>query len=128
MSWGRMAALAGVLLWGAGLGSCIGGTISRAPAIRTGGNADRGEQLIVRYRCGSCHTIPGVHGARGLVGPPLMFFSRRTFIAGEVANTPVNLERWIESPQSIEPATAMPTLGVSRRDARDIAAYLYTLK
>jgi len=31
-------------------------------------------------------------------------------------------------PQSIEPGTAMPALGVSEARARDIAAYLYTLR
>ena len=44
-----------------------------------------GKQLIQSYGCGSCHTIPGIYTARGTVGPPLMFFSRRTMIAGELA-------------------------------------------
>jgi cytochrome c len=36
--------------------------------------------------------------------------------------------RWIREPQSISPGTAMPSLGVTEQDGRDIAAYLYTLK
>jgi cytochrome c1 len=62
-----------------------------------------------------------------MVGPPLLYFSERTFIGGEVPNTPDNLVQWIRSPQSIEAGTAMPTLGLSDQQARDVAAYLYTL-
>ncbi|MGB7495007.1 MAG: c-type cytochrome [Candidatus Acidiferrum sp.] len=96
--------------------------------IVTGGNARRGKQLIVEKNCGSCHTIPGIYGAQGVVGPPLFFFSRRTFIAGELPNTPDNLVRWIRFPQSVNPNTAMPTLGLSEDQARDVVAYLYTLR
>jgi cytochrome c1 len=49
-------------------------------------------------------------------------------VAGEVPNTPRFMVRWIENPQAIEPGTAMPNLGVSDAQARDIAAYLYTLR
>ena len=37
------------------------------------------------------------------------------------------LERWITSPQSVEPTTDMPDMGVPQAAARDIATYLYTL-
>lgn len=92
-----------------------------------GGNPDSGKVAIQTYGCGSCHTIPGVRVATGTVGPPLMFWSKRTYIAGEVPNTPDYLVRWIEVPQAIEPGTAMPNLGVPEKAARDIASYLYTL-
>lgn len=93
-----------------------------------GGDAARGRQQIVAYGCGSCHTIPGIRGADGQVGPPLTAWSRRRVIAGEVPNTPLNLITWITVPQSIEPGVAMPNLGVSDGQARDIAAYLYSLR
>jgi cytochrome c1 len=99
-----------------------------AYAEALGGNPARGPAIAERYGCGSCHTIPGVTGARGLVGPPLLWWSRRTFIAGELPNTPENLVRWIRDPQSVEPQTAMPALGLSDAEARDVAAYLYTLR
>ena len=88
----------------------------------------RGRAVIAQYDCGSCHTIPGVRGADGLVAPPLFWFSRRTFIAGELPNSPDNLARWIRAPRSVEPTTAMPALGLSEQQARDAAAYLYTLR
>jgi cytochrome c len=110
---------------GAGCREAAGG---EARVAVTGGNADRGKAAIATYGCGSCHTIPGIRSAKGMVGPPLLYWSRRTFIAGEVPNTPDFLIRWIEVPQAIEPGTAMPNLGVPEGDARDIAAYLYTLR
>jgi cytochrome c1 len=76
--------------------------------------------------CGGCHTIDGIHNARGRIGPPLTAFADRAMIAGEVANTPENLVRWICDPQAIEPGTAMPNLHVSEEMARDMAAFLYT--
>jgi cytochrome c1 len=99
-------------------------------AVRTvpGGDADAGKVAIHAYGCGSCHMVPGVRGAEGLAGPPLIHFARRSFIAGEASNTADNLIRWIQAPESIEPGTAMPNLGVTQRAARDMAAYLYTLR
>jgi cytochrome c len=91
-------------------------------------SAERGKQQIIAYGCGSCHVIPGIGQATGLVGPPLTHFARRAYIAGEVLNNPEFLTQWIAVPQSIEPGTVMPNLGVSYGKARDIAAYLYTLK
>jgi cytochrome c1 len=91
----------------------------------TGGDAEAGEIAIAKHGCGSCHVIPGVERARGLVGPPLSDFAWRTYIAGRVYNTPANLEAWIRLPDSVEPGTVMPTLGVTPQEARDIAAYLY---
>ena len=93
-------------------------------------NADpgRGRTAIARYGCGSCHTIPGVIGASGKVGPPLGEVSQRVFIAGVLPNDPDNMIRWIENPPAIDSKTAMPNMGVTPRDARDIASYLYTLR
>ena len=97
--------------------------------IRTvpGGNPRTGKVAIQAYGCGSCHTVPGVRGADGLAAPPLTRFASRSFIAGAASNTTDNLIRWIQAPESIEPGTAMPNLGVTAGVARDMAAYLYTL-
>jgi cytochrome c1 len=110
------------------LTGCEGGRTVRAAAFPNGGDPSRGHDVIVSKNCGSCHTIPGVAGANGLVGPPLFFFSRRTYIAGQLPNSPGNLARWVQDPPSVEPGTAMPALGLSDRQARDVAAYLYTLR
>lgn len=110
------------------LGGCRGGRYTPAAEVVPGGNAQLGARLIESYRCGVCHTIPGIKDADGLVGPPLTLFGRRTYVGGEVPNTPPNLIRWVMDPAAIEPGTAMPALGLSERQARDVAAYLYTLR
>ena len=94
----------------------------------TGGEPSRGRELIAQYGCGSCHTVPGVRGAAGLVGPPLTAIADRTFLAGQLPNTPENMTKWIRTPQAVESGTAMPDMNVSEDHARDIAAYLYTLR
>jgi len=93
-----------------------------------GGSVERGRQSLAAMGCGSCHTIAGVSGAHGLVGPPLTGIASRSIIAGQLANTPANMMRWIADPPSIEPHTAMPNLHVGAQSARDITAYLYTLR
>jgi cytochrome c len=102
--------------------------IYRLAAERTGGDPVRGAQAIRWYGCDSCHMIPGIASANAFVGPPLIAMSRRSFVGGQLPNTPANMEQWIQQPQAINPHTAMPDVGVTDLDARDIAAYLYTLR
>ena len=94
----------------------------------TGGIPQRGALAIRQYGCGTCHTIPGIPGARATVGPALAGISGRPYIAGVLTNTPTNLIRWIHHPQQVDPLTAMPDVGLTEPAARDIASYLYTLK
>jgi cytochrome c len=109
------------------LGGCReGGVVPRERV--PGGDPARGKRTTVAYGCGSCHVIPGVPAAEGRVGPPLTDLADRTFIAGRLRNEPVGLVRWIREPRAVDPSTAMPNLGVTDRDARDIAAFLYTLR
>jgi putative membrane protein len=95
-------------------------------------NADtdlkRGGQLISQYGCGACHTIPGIDGASGNVGPPLNGFGRRLYIAGMLKNTPENLASWIQDPQAIVQGNVMPNMGITPNEARQIAAYVDSLK
>lgn len=88
----------------------------------------RGKLAIQQYACVSCHVIPGIAGAHATVGPPLTNIAVRGFIAGILPNTADNMVRWLQAPQSVYPEGAMPNLGVTQDDARDMAAYLYTLK
>jgi cytochrome c1 len=43
-------------------------------------------------------------------------------------NTPERMAAFIRSPQKADPRTAMPDMGVTEAHARDMVAYLYTLK
>lgn len=92
------------------------------------GNADHGKLLLRQFGCGSCHEIPGVAAARGKVGPPLAGVASRVYIAGVLPNTPQRMADFIRSPQLAHPNTAMPNLGVTEEHARDMAAYLQTLR
>lgn len=109
--------------------ACSGGhEVQRQAAALTGGDPGRGKIAIRKYGCDTCHTIPGIETAKGLVGPPLSQVAARVYIAGRLPNTPGNLIRWIQHPQQIDPGQVMPEMGVSEREARDIAAFLYTLQ
>jgi cytochrome c1 len=54
--------------------------------------------------------------------------ARRVYVAGLLRNTPDNMVRWISDPQSVVPGNAMPNMGITAAQARDITAYLYTLR
>jgi cytochrome c len=127
---GRMAAIAVVFLVAA-FTACdnLSSSRVRAAYITTGGgNARTGRATIRKYGCYACHSIDGVPGAHGLVGPPLDGIATREYIAGELPNTPQNLMQWIQHPRQVEQHTLMPEMGVTEQDSRDIAAYLYTLR
>ncbi|HET9464744.1 MAG TPA: hypothetical protein VFO71_04360 [Gemmatimonadales bacterium] len=120
-----------LMLAAAGLCVTVQGCSSPGGDIETvvvGGDAERGRVALDGFGCGACHLIPGVTGARGMVGPPLAQFALRSYIAGQLPNQPDNLLRWLQDPPAIEPGTAMPDLGVTPAVARDMAAYLYTLR
>ena len=93
-----------------------------------GGDVEAGRQAIQSWGCGSCHTIPGVPGAHGKVGPKLEQMAEQTYIAGMLPNNPDNLIRWIMDPQEIQPGNAMPDTGVTETMARNMAAYLYSIR
>jgi cytochrome c2 len=95
-------------------------------AAETGGDPWRGEAMFIQYGCGSCHALQNVRTATGMVGPPLDGVGLRVIIGGHLSNTPENMEHWIRDPQQVSPGTAMPNLGVTKQDSRDIAAFLYT--
>ncbi len=92
------------------------------------GDPERGRIAITQYACHGCHQIPGITGGEVYVGRPLGNLAGRAFIAGELPSNQENLVRWILAPQVFDPASAMPDMGVTERDAIDISAYLLTLE
>jgi cytochrome c1 len=92
------------------------------------GHPKQGARLIKKFGCGACHSIPGIEGADGLVGPPLTHMGSRVFLAGVLRNTPDNMVTWLLDPQRVVPNNAMPDVGLTERQARDITAYLQSLK
>jgi cytochrome c len=91
------------------------------------GDRQRGRAALAEFDCGICHVIPGVAGARGTVGPPLDSLRRNVYIGGKFPNTPDMLVRFIVDAPALAPGTAMPNVGVAERQARDMAAYLYSV-
>jgi cytochrome c len=117
---------AGLLLALGVLGACEDEVPAHFRVI--GGDPERGQALIASYGCTACHAIPGIAAFAGTVGPPLAGFSRRAYIAGRLPNRPMMLTAWLRDPPAIDPATAMPDVGLSEAEALDVAAYLYTLR
>jgi len=109
----------------AALTAC-GGERNAPPAA--GGDARRGLEFVQSYGCMSCLVLPEVTQARGLVGPPLAGIAKRAYLGGILPNTPENMVVWLMHPQKIDPKSAMPDLGVPESAARDMTAYLYTLR
>jgi cytochrome c2 len=89
---------------------------------------ENGRLLLRQFGCGACHEIPGVAAADGKAGPPLGGVADRVYLGGTLPNSPDNMVRFIRRPQDIDPRTGMPDLGVTEPHARDMAAYLHTLK
>ncbi len=98
------------------------------PPPALGGDPENGKLLLRQFACGSCHAIPGVAAAHGKVGPPLEGVASRVYLAGILPNTPERMAAFIRAPHKADPKTAMPDMGVTDAHARDMVAYLYTLK
>jgi cytochrome c2 len=98
------------------------------PPAALGGDPENGRLLLRQFGCGTCHEIPGVAAARGKVGPPLAGVATRVYLGGVLPNSPENMLDFIRAPQKLEPRTAMPDLGLTEEHARDMVAYLYTVK
>ena len=122
MSAPRCAGLAAVLALAA-----LAGCAPDTPPAGVRGDPLRGKIAVTQYACQSCHMIPGVPGSKVYVGRPLGDLAKRKVLVGTLENDQANLVRWIVDPQAIDPHTAMPDMGVTERDARDISAYLLSL-
>jgi cytochrome c1 len=92
------------------------------------GDARTGQVIITQQACGACHRIPGISGAEGTAGPALDHFASQPKIAGVLPNTPAALEQFLLAPETVVKDGAMPNMALSQTQARQIAAYLYTLK
>src|SRR6185312_16243106 len=78
-----------------------------APVVEPGSPAAEGQQIIASKPCVGCHTIPGIPGANGKIGPDLAGVASRTKIAGGAVNNtgPDDLKKWIENPPALKPGT-----------------------
>lgn len=99
-----------------------------APRVIAGADAARGMAVMERVGCAACHRIPGVAWPQGSVGGALDGFAQRSLIAGRLPNQPDTLVQWLRDPPSLSPETGMPPMPITDAEARDVAAYLYTMR
>jgi cytochrome c1 len=101
---------------------------SEVPRAIAGAEPKRGREIVERNACAACHDVPGVEWPKGQVGGSLSGFALRPLIAGRFPNQPDVLVRWLRDAPSLAPGTGMPPQPLSVAEARDVAAYLYTLE
>ncbi len=90
--------------------------------------AAEGETVFMRNACIDCHTIAGTV-ATGRFGPDLTHLaSRDTIGSGAIENTPENLKKWIDDPDSMKPGCLMPAMHLNDRDLNAVTAYLAALR
>jgi mono/diheme cytochrome c family protein len=99
-----------------------------APGAQAAADPVRGQRALQQYGCTACHVVPGIVGPDSHTGPPLRAMGQRKYIAGVLPNTRENMVRWLLDPRAVSARTAMPSLGLTEPHARDIAAYLATLR
>lgn len=112
------------------LAAACASTPDPSPPAALTGDRGSGAEAIEANGCTSCHVIPGIatpSGGESYVGPPLDAWSRRAFIAGTVQNNTANLRRFLLDPDDVRPGSAMPDLGLTEAEVRDITAYLFGL-
>jgi mono/diheme cytochrome c family protein len=125
-----MCGLAAALALVMGVGGAYGYSVMRSQqrqtlaASVTGGDPSKAAGHIQQFGCAGCHTIAGIIGASGLVGPPLQQLRDRVFVGGR-PNSADNLIEWIVNPRSVNPHSPMPVTGISEQQARDVVAFLY---
>jgi cytochrome c2 len=125
---GPFVALAVALVACGGANGADPASSAASLAALRGGSVRRGKVAMLRYGCDACHEIAGLPKPTVLVAPPVTGVTNQRYIAGMLPTTPDNLMRWIRDPHSVKPNTAMPDLGVSASDARDMVTYLYSLR
>lgn len=107
----------------------LGGCADKSSPAReiAGADPQRGPELMARAGCTACHRIPGVAWPQGTLGGGLEGFGARPLIAGRFPNQPATLIAWLRNAPALAPDVAMPPSGLSEQEARDVAAYLYSL-
>ncbi|HEY8477222.1 MAG TPA: c-type cytochrome [Chloroflexota bacterium] len=121
-----------VLVAGCAAPSPNGATTARATDDAANGTvgASRGRQLFVSRNCGACHTIEGVQGATGTVGPNL---SDAASVAGQ-RKPGVSPEEYLRESITAPDAYVvqgfqggiMPKLPLTDREVDDLVAFLMT--
>ena len=112
----------------------VNGQKRDAPAPRAGTVAAAGAELFAQRGCSGCHSISGLEGANGKIGPNLTHLYSRKVFAGAIFDlNDANMRKWLRNPPQQKPmmpddGLGMPDLGLSEEDITSLMAYLKTLK
>ncbi|NOT77406.1 MAG: c-type cytochrome [Bacteriovoracaceae bacterium] len=90
----------------------------------TGGNAEKGKELISQVGCMGCHGVDGLEDnskkVKAYAGPWLSGLGSKV--------KPDWLVSWLKKPWHYQEDTIMPSMRLSNQEANDIAAYLLGLR
>jgi cytochrome c oxidase subunit 2 len=91
-------------------------------------SVEAGRRVFESTGCIDCHAVRGTV-ANGRFGPDLThMMGRDTIAAGIATNTPDNLRKWIQDPDSIKEGSLMPAMKLNDDDLDALVAYLGTLR
>ena len=101
----------------------------QAPALAPSSDAAvQGRKQFESQACINCHTVTGTV-ANGRFGPDLThLMSRDTLASGATLNTPENLARWVDDPDTFKHGSLMPSMHLTNAQVQQITTYLVTLK
>jgi len=97
-----------------------------ARGASAGGNAARGKEIVESVGCLACHAIGDETKVRALRGTSYDIAPELTRVGSKV--TPDWIYDWIRNPRHYNPTTKMPNLRLTDGEARDVTAYLSTMK
>jgi cytochrome c oxidase subunit II len=88
-----------------------------------------GRDAFIENGCGACHTVRGLPGADGELGPDLTHVGSRILIAGWFDGNVGTFGGWIASAQHLKPGNRMPSFDrLEGPTLRAIAAWLESLE
>ena len=105
------------------------------------GTARKGQDIFMSSgACLACHTIEGVPGAMGVIGPNLTGLgNKQTFASGIMDLNRENLRRWLKNPNDVKPGnrmseqapiyqTADGNINLTEKEVSALIEYLLSLK
>jgi cytochrome c5 len=105
---------------------------SDKPPELAGADLGKGRQLFDGKGCGACHAFTGLPVVAS--PPPQMDpkeFDRAYKLAPDLRvtrdrTTPARLVAWLEDPKAVKPDSAMPKIALTKAEAKDLAAFLWS--
>jgi len=100
--------------------------LARPRGAYLGGNAAEGKKLFETVGCQDCHVAQGFTKVREARGTSYDIAPELTRVGSK--DNPDWLFDWVKNPRHFNPETRMPNLRLTDGEARNIVAYLTTLK